>query len=217
MDNIGYVKTELNTIWSWINQTLWLRGNVEKVERHNTGFHDAKITLKNGEKFIIEVKEDEDYWYSRTGNLGFDYISAFRFNSDKAKSYWVKKNDKGQWMGAWINPNKLDLFSNYIKVNKYGKLKTCDSHIQLYSVYEKDENNNKKIKLIKAYSNKRLTDKKFVKNLETTERLRVNNKSDYDSKTDTWDSAFYCLNPLTNQYLIDSEINSLEDLMNTKK
>lgn len=215
MDNTGYVKTELNTIGAWVNQTSWLRENVEKIERHNTGLHDAKITLKNGCVFIVEVKEDEDYWYSRTGNLGFDYISAFHFKSDKAKSYWVKKNDKGEWIGAWINPQKLELFKNYIRVNKYGKLKTCDAHIQLYSVYEKG--NKKNLKLIKAYSNKRLTNESFVKNLESKERLRINNKSDYDSRTDTWDSAFYCLNPLTNEYLINSEINSLEDLMNTKK
>ena len=160
------------------------------VERANTGLHDIEVKF-NGFIFLVEVKTDEPFWYNKTGNIGLDYYSSFNYLKNSSK------------FDFWIMPNELDDFKNSIIVNKEGKLFTCDASIQVYYV----EN-----KLLIGYSNKKLQNDSFIKYLECNYRLRVNNKKAYGIK-DTWQSAAYFVNPLTDKELIQCEIRDINDLI----
>lgn len=98
---------------------------------------------------------------------------------------------------------KLLFFKRSIRVDKWGKLFTCDALIQVYYVEGK---------LLIGYDNAKLQDESFVEYLENNYRLRVNDKKAYNI-ADSWQSAAYFVNPLLDEELIDCQINSEEDLM----
>lgn len=208
---IKYGSREEKIMNDWIDATPWLKEIVEIVEKDNTPLHDAKITLKTGQTYTVEIKEEEDYWYSKTGNFGFDYISVFYFNDEDKKEAWLGDgNDNKKY---WINRNRLVSFKNDIRVNKYGKLITCDADIQLHTVYDKET---KKLKIVKAYNSKLLTSPKFVEYAQNNYNLRINKKNNY-GLNDDWESAAYMINPLNDKELISCEIVNKEQLFNIHK
>lgn len=197
-----YGSKEQRIINEWVKTTPWLEKMVKKVEALNTGFHDAKITLTNGDSFLIELKEDELYWYGRTGNVGLDYLSAFNFSANKAKYTTLCRN--------WIKPADLEGFKDSIYVGKWGKLVTCDADVQLF--YVKD-------KFTIAYNNCLLQDN--LSYFEQNYSLRINNKGPYHID-DPWESASYFVKPRdfvlngqtqrADKVLLDCEIKNLDDL-----
>lgn len=207
MDNFRrYVSREEKIMNDWVSVTPWLKNIVEKIEKDNTPFHDAKITLKTGQTYTVEIKEEEDYWFSKTGNFGFDYISVFYFINENSKRSWLG-NGKESWR-YWIKKENLQQFMKHIKVDKYGKLVTCDADIQLHAVYDK---NTKKLKLVKAYNSNMLTSDIFVEYVKDNYDLRINKKNCYGLEDD-WESAAYMINPLTDKNLNKCEIENEKQL-----
>ncbi|MFY9177788.1 MAG: hypothetical protein WBI74_09295 [Caldicoprobacterales bacterium] len=196
-----YSSREGLIVEKWVNNTYWLRHRVEKYEPNNTGFHDYKVRLISGEEFIVEVKEEEYYWYNKTGNIGLDFISVFYFTDKARELHWK------QAMKYWVPSNRIDNFlKNDIIVSKWGKLKTCDAHVQLFYV----ENANKTI-LLEAYNNFKLQNKEFINYLKSNYRLRINKKSDYNLG-DYWESAAFFIKP-RDKRLRECKINSFNDLL----
>jgi len=198
-----YSSRELAIVALWIDSIPGLRDITKGISPDNTGYHDCFVVFNNGfRNLIIEVKEDEEYWYNRTGNVGFDYISAFTYKNKEVQSF-------AQESKLWIKPDKLEYFLNNINIDKWGKLKTCDADIQLFYVEDKTTH---KIKFIKAYPNQDLQN--YRPEIEKNLSMRINYKNAYASRTDTWESSAYYINPLTDSYLKKIEINSIDDLEN---
>jgi hypothetical protein len=150
------------------------------------------ITIK------IEVKTEEDRWYSQTNNIGLDYISAFKFR-DKAYKNKIKNQ------GNWVSPEELNEFKRNITVKRDGKLYTCDADIQLFYC----KLNETEAKFF-AYCNECL--KNLRTYFENHYPLRINDKASYDLN-DTWESAAYFVNPEECPELKKCEINSLDKLI----
>jgi len=196
-----YSNNEQRIINKWLNSD-WLKDKVESAMPDNTGYHDAIIKLKDGTSFnasfFVEVKEDEKFWFNKTGNIGLDYLSSFNFKN---------KADKDKYRNNWVRAGQLQQFKTDIEISKKGKLFTCDAEVQLY--YVKDE-------FLQAYDNQKLQDVQFVKYLETTYDLRINDKTAYGIQ-DNWQSAAYFVNPKKDNQLQECEINNFDELINAIK
>lgn len=187
-------------IAKWINDTNWLVNEVDKIRSDNTGFHDYKVWFKDGSEFTVEIKEEEYYWYERTGNLGLDFLSAFNFRNKQCENHW-KKNKK-----CWVPTNEImNFIRNDIEVSKWGKLKTCDADIQLFYI----ENNDETVLMI-PYDNNKLQDREFLNYIMRHYKLRINKKSDYNLN-DNWESAAYFVKP-DDRRLKKCKINNLDEL-----
>jgi len=186
-----YSKNEIEIVSEWMKSICIDNFN---IERANTGLHDVFVVHKEV-SFLVEVKTDEPYWFSRTSNIGLDYYSSFTYLKDADR------------FGFWIQPNELTRFKNSIKIDKKGKLFTCDAPVQVF--YVRDT-------LLLAYSNNSLQDPAFVDYLEKNYRLRVNDKKSYGIR-DTWQSAAYFVNPLTDAKLKQCEIQNLNQLIKAVK
>lgn len=196
-----YSSRELYILEKWIYSIPNLRSLVLGFSRHNTGFHDALVKFKNNWKIlVVEIKEEEFFWFSKTGNIGLDYISAFKFIEPTDKENILSNNS------FWIKKENLLDFKNKIQIMKGGKLMTCDSHIQIFYV----EDSQGEIVFIKSYDNIKL--KKNIHYFETNFNLRINNKTIYDSKADGWESCAYFVNPKYDSFLKSIEIKTTDDL-----
>lgn len=195
-----YESRELFIAENFIDDTEWLSMYVAELKKDNTPFHDLIIVSHTGERHTVEIKEDEYYWYSKTGNIGLDYLSAFKFKDSSRRLEWLKNN-------YWIKSEFLDEFKNDIEVLKFGKLFTCDADFQLFVVLD-----NEKIVFSKLYSNQKLKSPEFVRYLETNYNLRVNKKSDYKLH-DNWDSAAYFVNPNEDRLLQNCEVKNIDDII----
>jgi hypothetical protein len=188
-----YSQREALLFNNYLQQHSWLANQVLSTQPENTGLHDMRCVLKNGKSFTIEIKEEENYWYSKTGNIGLDLISSFTYKQNKL--YWQAKNN-------WIPIAEIQKFLQDIQVSKWGKLITCDAHVQLYCV----EN-----VFYTLYNNSLLKQKAFLQFLKTNFPLRINNKANY-KLADTWESAAYFINPNITQ-LQPAVINNMDDLL----
>lgn len=182
-----YSKNEIEIVSDWMKS---IGINEFNVERANTGLHDVFVVCKEV-SFLVEVKTDEPYWFKRTGNIGLDYYSSF---------VYLKGSDHFDF---WIQPSDLPRFKESIRIDKKGKLFTCDAPVQVF--YVRDT-------LLIGYSNKSLQNPAFVDYLEKNYRLRVNDKKSYGIR-DTWQSAAYFVNPLTDERLKQCEIHNLDELI----
>ena len=198
-----YNSRELAYMKKFINEIEWLSSYIKEVKRDNTSFHDLIIITNDGNEYTVEVKEDEYYWYSRTGNIGLDYISAFKFNN---------YDDKNKWRNLWVPSSDIKYFEESIDVKKYGKLVTCDADFQFYFVLDEKKQD---FVFARLYSNKKMKDLDFVTYLKNSYSLRINDKNRY-GLTDNWESAAFFINPLKDSKLQECEINSVEE-MNIKK
>jgi len=201
-----YTDRELMIACLWINK-LGLFKIIKGIQEDHTGYHDLKVIVREdyakefGDFIILEVKEEEDFWFSKTGNIGLDYISAFSFKDKASEEYWKREKN------FWVPPEEIENFEKDIIVKKWGKLKTCDAHLQIFYVEDKESN---KPKFLQAYCNRCL--QRLTGYLRKHYKLRINNKSLYGSKEDTWESAAYFVNPVKDPFLRECEINTLEDL-----
>lgn len=203
-----YVSRELEVAYLWRDR-LNLNDIIKEIVKDNTGFHDLKAIINEkyinefGSSFLIEIKEEENKWFCKTGNIGLDYISAFNFKTQEKKVKWTDKNQKN----LWVNPQEIKTFENEdINVHKWGKLITCDANIQIFYA----ESERKEPILLKAYCNNCL--RESVGYFKLNYALRINNKTAYESSSDTWESAAFFVNPFKDKILINCEINTLEKL-----
>lgn len=194
-----YGSTQVEIVKKWVADNKWLNDIVEDIEEESTSFHDVKLKTNIDPKrwYTVEVKEDEIFWFDKTGNVGLDAISSFNFVNNIKR--WMPFGNNG----AWIKASDFNSFKKDIKVDKWGKLYTCDADIQLFFV---------KDRILKAYNNKKIVNTNFQKLIENKYDLRINNKRDYGIG-DTWKSAVYLFNPLTDNNFIVLEINNIVDFM----
>ena len=143
-----YSNNELDITKLWLKSLAYTDKSLDSfliIEKDNTSFHDIKVNNIKTQKdlyFTIEVKEEENYWYCKTGNIGLDLISAFNFTNINEKKYFENKKN-------WVNPEDQKKFFDSIKIYKDGKLYNCDANIQLF--YCKSERNTPL--LLEAYMN----------------------------------------------------------------
>ncbi len=196
-----YSSRELYILEKWISCIPDLENLVEGFSNHNTGYHDAIVKFKNDWKMlIVEIKEEEFYWFNKTGNIGLDYISAFKFINELEKQKTISNN-------FWIKKEDLLNFKGKIEILKGGKLMTCDSDIQIFYA----ENSKGETIFLRAYNNIKL--KENINYFETNFNLRINNKAIYDSSTDNWESCAYFVNPNKDVFLKSIEIKTIDNLM----
>ena len=193
-----YVNREEAILNHWIDSNSWIKEIFVKYEDDHTPFHDWKVFIKFDENifyFTIQIKEEESYWYNKTGNLGLDFISAFNFLDQEFKKEIEENN-------YWVSSKDMDDFlNNKIKVLKWGKLITCDSNIHIFFV--KDE-------FCQAYSNSKIKSEDMIIHLKLRYSLRVNKKQDY-GLADNWESAAFFVKP-SDEKLKSCEINNMEEL-----
>lgn len=190
-----YTSREVKIFKYFVENNSWFENQLEDFKPDNTSLHDLKCKMKNGNVVIIQIKEDEAYWYDKTKNIGLDYISAFNFIRNK--NTWLSNN-------YWIKSSDYQTFTNDISVSKWGKLITCDADVHLF--YVKD-------RICKLYDNSKLQNHSFISYLNTNFNLRINKKSDYNLGDD-WESAAYYL-PISNSNLVNAEVSSQSSLINS--
>lgn len=195
-----YESREMMIMNEFLNEAEWIAEYVKELKKDNTPFHDLIMTFSDGTQKTIEVKEDEYYWFNKTGNIGIDYISAFRFKNLGLKMEWVSKHN------YWVFVEEYNDFFSDIDILKLGKVFTCDADYQLFVVMDNDV-----VKFAQLYDNKKLKSKNFINYLNRNYNLRINKKIDYNLN-DSWESAAYFLDPLKDEMLISCEINQIEDI-----
>mgnify|MGYP000983035483 CR=1 len=196
-----YSSHEIECFRKYVNDNAWISGYVKEIIQDNTPLHDILVITNKGKKFTVEIKEDENYWFSKTGNIGLDYISSFEFLNFK---------DKFLYKNLWVPVENITEFEKQINVSKYGKLITCDADFQFYFVLNDNKND---FAFAKLYDNKMLKSIQFVDYLKQNYRLRINDKKSY-GLNDSWESAAFFVNPLEDKKLKECEINSFEDFAN---
>ena len=192
------VRKRIDTFFS----NLWIP--CEYIQ-DNTWYHDCKIRFIYNDieyEFIVQVKEDELYRYGQTGNLGFDFISAFKYNNDDIKKDCIKNHNRIR------KENINDFIENKIKVRKFWKLITCDADIHIF--YIEDDNNHETV-FLQAYSNYQLQSEEFINYIISHYDLRINKKSDYNLDDDRESAAFF-IKP-TDTMVKKAEINEVWDLI----
>ena len=193
-----YVNREEAILNYWIDSNPWIKEIIVKYEDDHTPFHDWKIIIKIKEKiviFTVQIKEEEVYWFKRTGNLGLDFISAFNF----LKQDYKKEIENNNY---WVSPDIIEKFlNNKIKVMKWGKLITCDSNIHIFFVNGE---------FCQAYSNSKMKSDEMIKYLKSNYSLRINKKQDY-GLADDWESAAFFVKPI-DEKLKSCEINNIEEI-----
>jgi len=180
----------------WIETTSWVKDKFIRCIEDHTPFHDWKVFVNIDGKELsltVQIKEEENFWFNKTGNLGLDFISAFEFLKDEFRREVENSS-------FWIDKNKIEEFlSKKIKVLKWGKLVTCDSAIHIFFVEKKicQAYDNSKLKAIKTY-------------LKSNYPLRINKKKDY-GLSDVWESAAFFVKP-DDKELKNCEINDIGEL-----
>jgi hypothetical protein len=140
-------------------------------------------------EIFFEIKIDELFWVGKTGNIGFDYISAFQFRNDASRSRWMPKN------GAFVDVSSHADFMRDIEVLSFGKLFQTVADLHVFTVFsEKGQP-----LIVEAITSSDLI--RLRPHFEEKFSLRINNKVDYESKTDSWESAVYLANPFVDEFI----------------
>ena len=184
---------ELEAIQQWIDTIDGLRDKVmeDGIKKEHRVGHDYVIYFKDGSKTIVEVKNEEDYWYSITGNITIDAISSFDVESEEIQEY-IDNNRN------WIEKEDYQRFLEGININRRGSLYDSDADIMVKRIIDGD--------FIQAYDMQQL--KRDANQFETGYRLRINDKKSYGIE-ENWKSATYCIPPSD---LEEYEINSYEEI-----
>jgi len=201
---VHYPSRELEILAIWKERSGVIPLDSE-IERHNTKFHDAKVILPDSTVFFVQVKEEEKSWYQKTGNIGLDYISAFKFINQQYEDQYLKK------FRRWIPPEEIESFLSRIVVSKWGKLETCDAQVHVFYVKDRVVNGREEPLLLKTYCNSWLKSEKFRSYLLSNYRLRINDKKRYGIEED-WHSAAFFVKP-EDPMLEKGEIESYEQLL----
>lgn len=182
---------ELAAIYEWIDTIAGMKNRVrDVVEDHQAG-HDYIIFHDDGSRTLVEVKNEENYWYERTGNITIDAISAFTVVSTEVRNYI--NNNKN-----WIEIEDYQRFLEGIHIMRRGTLYESDADILVKRIIDGD--------FVKAYNMQNL--RQNANFFEQNYRLRVNAKADYGIE-ENWESATYCIPP---NALREYEINVYNEI-----
>lgn len=184
-------KAELEAIQRWIDTISGLRERVIRVESEHQSGHDYRIFFNDGSQTIVEVKNEENYWYKITGNITIDAISAFDIVSNDVREYLIENKN-------WIKVEYYQRFLKGIRLNKRGTLYESDADIMVKCIIDGD--------FVKAYNMQQL--KSCAKRFEETYNLRVNDKRRYGI-VEKHESATYCIKP---SVIRDYEINNYDEI-----
>lgn len=195
-----YSKEEISIFQLLLEEKQWFKDIVLDYKPNNTAFHDIKCKLKDGNTLLVEIKKDEKFWFEKTGNIGLDFISAFKFKTEELREKWLNSS-------FWIKKEDIEGFLNDIEIIKMGKLLTCDADVQVFYV----EDN-----FIKIYDNSKLQSDDFIDYLKKNFDLRINKKSDYGINED-WESSAFFVPAKTDETLSKCEINSVNALIESIK
>lgn len=187
----NYSNKQLEIVEMYVSKTSWIKDEILDIIEDSTSFHDVICTLKSGKTLIIQVKEEEAYWFTKTNNLGLDYISAFDF---------IRNSDE-YLRTRWIKPEDHQKFLDDIEIRKWGKLITCDADVHLFYV---------KGVGFWLYDNHILQSYRTLQWLKSNYKLRINDKKQYGIEED-WDSAAFFVKP-SHQVLIQAKIDNLHKL-----
>lgn len=197
-----YSIDEIPIVEAWINKIDGLRDKVVSVTPDNTSHHDVSLVLRTDGcgkdlpsqiRLSIEVEQEESYWFTRTGRITIDAISAFVY-SDEARAKQLMFN-------GWVRVSDLREFLKCINVKRYGKIKECDANIQIKKIRDTD--------FLVGYDNMKLVNNRGY--IERNFDLRINNKQRY-GLTDNWESATYCLQPSVLDFCT---IRTIDDVYDT--
>lgn len=146
---------------------------------------DVVVEFRNGRKFTVEVKEEEDWRFSKWGEYGLDYLSCFRFKNG------IAQQERLKWRRP-TDPSQLRRFENQIEVKKPGKMLYSKANIWLFVV----RNKNNQYKLLRGYSLKKMKKAGFFDEVKRTCKFCVNAKpATQMSHSDNFESACFFVNP----------------------
>lgn len=153
---------ELGAIYEWIDTIAGMRNRVRDVVEDNQAGHDYIIYYDDGSQTLVEVKNEENYWYEITGNITIDAISAFTVESTEVRDY-INKNRN------WIEIEDYQRFLDGINIKRRGTLYESDADILVKRIIGGN--------FVKAYNMQNL--KQNASFFEQNYRLRVNDKKGY--------------------------------------
>ncbi len=143
---------------------------------------DVLVILPDDRNILIEVKEEDYKRFSKYGDLGIDFISAFNFKHSE---------DVTRWKGAPKSPARLQEFLSSINVTKWGKLTYSKSHLWLFFVTDPSN----KIVYHAFFDGNRMTSEEFKNYLYSHCLFAVNNKPYWQlSHGDSHHSACFFIN-----------------------
>lgn len=187
---------ELEAIEIWIDTINGLRNRVRDVVKGHQVGHDYIIFHDDGSQTLVEVKNEENYWYERTGNITIDAISAFTIENGEVQEYLTNNRN-------WIAVEYYQRFIEGINIMRKGSLYESDADIMVKRIIGGD--------FVKGYDMQHL--KQEADRFEALYRLRVNAKEDYGIE-ENWESATYCIPP---RDLQDYEINNYNEIPKRKR
>ncbi len=169
--------------------------NYKSITKHqNANDGDILVVLPDDRKILIEVKEENYKRFSKYGDLGIDFISACFFKN---------LHDETIWKGSPKKPNRLALFLDSIKVQKYGKLSYSKSDLWLFFVCDENEN----LYYHAFFDGRKMTSEEFYNYLSKSCLFAVNNKPAWQlSHGDAHHSACFFINhrsAFLNQYKVN--------------
>lgn len=192
--NYNTAKTEIDIVKKILDDNNICYEKVEKYDKADDA--DVIVTLSKGKTFLIEVKEEDfETRFKKYGELGIDYISAFKF-----KNY----RDTYFWKGSPKPPIKLDSFLQSVDMDhsfKWGKIYYSKAALWLFFV---DKGNEMQYWF---YDGIGMTSDAFKSYLKTKCFFIVNNKpSTQDSFYDKHNSSCFFIKPNDEgiiKYLVD--------------
>lgn len=161
--NYSTQQRELGVVKKILDENRIAYHSLEKYPVASDG--DILVTLANGRKFLIEVKEEKIDRFKRFRQLGIDFISAFRFKDPSSDSVWK---------GSPKQPSRLESFLNSIdKTHKFkgGKIDYSKSDLWLFFVMDGDS-----FVYYEFFDGNFMTSERFKNYLYTNCLFTVNNK-----------------------------------------
>lgn len=167
----------------------------KSISKHqNADDADVLVVLPNDNEILIEVKEEFINRFSKYGDLGIDFISAFYFKNPR---------DESIWKGAPKRPERLDSFLSSINIQKPGKLLYSKAHLWLFFVFDSSNN----LYYHAFFDGNKMTSEEFYNYLSKNHLFAVNNKPYWQlSHGDAHQSACFFINhtdPFLNKYKVD--------------
>ncbi len=155
---------------------------IEKYARADDG--DVCVHLEGGKTLLIEVKEERYNRFTKFGDLGIDYISAFQFKQGVNSDDWKRQQQPERVNEFW---QSIDTSYNF----KYGKVFYSKSDLWLFFVLDPDND----FYYCKFFDGAFMTSREFRDYLESNCQFTVNIKPPtQQSYYDRHNSACFFLN-----------------------
>jgi hypothetical protein len=172
----------------------------------HTPYHDyaALLKLKHEDKKEIKIEiqitsyGNERQGFKRYGDVRLDLVSAFDSTCEKCQEEFQLK---GRIWKTLDSVEELKKFKSLCRINKWGKLITCDADLFYFAVLDSKN----KCYFMRIYNNNKL--KSNVNYFINKYGIKINHKVN-----ENWGSAFI---PVFNQdkVLVSCELNSSDNLI----